>query len=72
MKEQLNIRTGDDSPENYLLLVKSIGTLIKRYNWFDVTTNNDGVKLAFETMNRALLDNPLDQWEEAVGALRAN
>ena len=30
------------------------------------------MKLAFETMNQALLDNLLDQLEEVVGNLRAN
>ena len=59
-KEQLNTHTGDDSPENFLLLVKSIQTLIKRHNWLDASDN--GMKIAFETMNRASLDNPLDQW----------
>ena len=72
VKEELNKHIDDDSPENYLLLVKSIKTLIKRYKWFDITENNDGIKLAFETMNRALLNNPLDQWKEVVIDLRAN
>ena len=71
-KEQLNMHTGDDSPENYMLLVKSIQTLIKRHSWFDTADNDKGIKLAFETTNRALLDDPLDKWEDEVDNLRTN
>ena len=61
VKEKLNMHAGDDSLENYLSLVKSIHTLIKWYNWFDINENINGLQLTFETMNRALLDNPLDK-----------
>ena len=66
------MRAGDDTPENYLLLLRTMQTLIKRYNWFDTTENTNGIKLAFETMNRALLDNPLTLWEKAAENLRSN
>ena len=40
-------------------------TLVNLHKWFDASTENGGIKLAFETMSRAWLNNPLKLWEKS-------
>ena len=54
------------------MLLKGIKTLINRHTWFHTSSDNNGVKLVFETMNRALLGDPLELQEQAVDDLRLN
>ena len=61
-KEQLNMFADEDPKEACIMLLKGIKTLKNRYKWFDTSTDIGGIKLAFETMTRALLDNPLELW----------
>ena len=49
-----------DSKEACIMLLKGIKTLINRHKWFDTLSDNNGVKLVFETMSRALLGDPLE------------
>ena len=69
VEEEVPKFSGEESNESYLLTMKSIKTLAKRYQWFDVNKCSEGVKWAFETVNRALIDEPLDAWEEVVESL---
>eukprot|EP00957_Ditylum_brightwellii_P045112 3420824-Ditylum_brightwellii.AAC.1 len=48
--------------EHYLLCIKTINTLAKRYKWWTTATN--GADLAFETVNRMLSESALDTWED--------
>ena len=60
-----------DPKEAYIMLLKGIKTLVSRCEWFDTSSDKNGVKLAFETISRTLLDNPLELWEIAVDGLRS-
>eukprot|EP00957_Ditylum_brightwellii_P045675 3466052-Ditylum_brightwellii.AAC.1 len=48
--------------EHYLLCIKTINTLAKRYKWW--TTAANGADLAFKTVNKMLLESVLDTWED--------
>ena len=68
-KEQLNMLADSDPKEAYIMLLKGIKTLTNRHKWFGTSSDNNRVKLAFETMGRALLENPLELWEQAADNL---
>eukprot|EP00957_Ditylum_brightwellii_P150492 11459606-Ditylum_brightwellii.AAC.1 len=68
VKEEVPLYSGNGL-ECFLLTLKKLETLRKRYDWMSDT---DSIKLAFESMGRVLEDSTLDTWEDRVAALRIN
>jgi len=73
IKEEVPKHTGKEGPEALLQTIKMANTLIKRYNLHSTAdSNTTGVALSFETMSRALANEPLNAWEKEYDSLRAN
>eukprot|EP00957_Ditylum_brightwellii_P189718 14441609-Ditylum_brightwellii.AAC.1 len=68
VKEEVPLYAGN-GPECFLMTLKTLEMLQKRYDWMN---DADTIKLAFESMGRALEDSTLDTWEDRVTTLRNN
>lgn len=79
VKEEVPKYSGEESLESFLLTIRTIQTLAKRYKWLEEPTVEEGetvkvngIDLALETVSRALGEDPLETWEASVSSLRSN
>ena len=70
VKEEVPKYTGREGPESCLQMLKTTDTLIRRYNLHSTDAGNTtGVAHSFETLSRALANEPLALYESEYNSL---
>ena len=70
VKEEVPKYTGREGPEACLQMLKTMDTLIRRYNLYSANAGNTtGVAHSLETLSRALANEPLAAYEREYNSL---
>ena len=62
VKEDVPKCNGRDSAEVFMFVVDSLKMIATRHNWFNSSMSPNGIAIAFETMDRAMMGGVLTAW----------